>query len=240
MVAALPARDGGLVGRSDRADDHRAESLGPLGQDAADPAGGGVDQDALASAQRIAASQQEFRGHALEHRRGRDTGGNAVRQMDGAVRRHNVGLCIRPYGSGSIGGAGAHVEPRHALADRLDDAGAFLAEHRRHLGRVEARAVIGVDEVEADRLVPDADLAGSRLRHGDIDRLEHVGTAGATGLDGEHVGFPRQGSDGGTPGCAPRPARRLRHDSARRQAGQRRGRGRDRYGSRSGGGSSGR
>jgi hypothetical protein len=51
--------------------------------------------------------------------------------------------------------------------------------------------VIGVDEVQADGLVADQDLAGAGRGDGQVDGLEHLGAAGADGLYGQHDGQPR-------------------------------------------------
>ena len=55
------------------------------------------------------------------------------------------------------------------------DAGAFEPRCERERVRVEARAVIDVDEVQARRLHPDQELAGSRDGLGEIDQPEDLG-----------------------------------------------------------------
>ena len=85
-----------------------------------------------------------------------------------------------------MAGPVAGLEAGDAFADRVDDAGALRADHRREADRIEAGAMVGVDEVQPDRLVADADLARSGLGDRQIDRLEDFGPAGAGGLDREH------------------------------------------------------
>ena len=65
----------------------------------------------------------------------------------GARRRQRVGDAI------------ARAKPA-PLAHRLDHARRLAAQARGQAERIEARAVIGVDIIEPDRLVPDQHLAG--------------------------------------------------------------------------------
>jgi hypothetical protein len=66
---------------------------------------------------------------------------------------------------------------RDALAHRFDDAGAFHAQLQRHRQLVQAGALVDVDEVQADGLVADADLAGAGLADLDVDDLHLLGAA---------------------------------------------------------------
>ncbi len=100
--------------------------------------------------------------------------------LAGITRSFAVGAG-RPAG---IGGAVAGLQVRHALAHRLDHARGFHAELQRHRERIEPAALVGVDEVEADGLVADADLAGAGLADLDVDDLEFLGTAGRIDANG--------------------------------------------------------
>ena len=65
----------------------------------------------------------------------------------------------------------ARLDERHALADRLDDARALVAEHaRRVAGRVGARGGVHVGVADAAGGEPDEHLA--RLRLGELDLLD--------------------------------------------------------------------
>jgi len=77
-----------------------------------------------------------------------------------------------------IGDAIARGEVRNAGTDRINDAGAFDAEHRRKRGhRIEPAALIDVDEVHANRCLAQAHFAGSRWRQFDFSDGEHFGPA---------------------------------------------------------------
>ena len=65
----------------------------------------------------------------------------------------------------------------------LDDAGGLLAEAGGQRHRVEPGAMIGVDEIDADRQVADLHLAGSRRRQAGLDPLQDVGAADAVKAD---------------------------------------------------------
>src|SRR5216684_3378495 len=76
-----------------------------------------------------------------------------------------------------IGYAVAFLQVGHARADRLDHARALVARDLRQLHRIEPRALIGVDEIDADGGVAHAHLALARLADRDVLELEHFRTA---------------------------------------------------------------
>ncbi|MDL5400706.1 hypothetical protein QSI00_24380, partial [Escherichia coli] len=57
-----------------------------------------------------------------------------------------------------------------------------------HAERVQARAVVHVDEVQANGVVADADLAGAGFAHGGINDVEFFGTTVLADLDGKAHG----------------------------------------------------
>ena len=69
--------------------------------------------------------------------------------------------------------------------DRVDDAGRLEPEAARQREWIEPGAVIGVDEVDPDRGVADADLAASGVADGDRFVGEHVGPPGGGEANGE-------------------------------------------------------
>jgi len=72
----------------------------------------------------------------------------------------------------------------HALAHRIDHSGTLCAQTGRQARRlVQAATEIGVDEVQADGVVADAHLAGSRCAEGHIDLFQDFGTAVLAELD---------------------------------------------------------
>ncbi|MNV58305.1 hypothetical protein D3C71_1506700 [compost metagenome] len=77
---------------------------------------------------------------------------------------------------------------RNALAHGFDHARAFHADGGGHVQGVQPRAVVHVDEVQADGVVADADLAGAGLAHGDVNDVKFFGTTVLADLDGKAHG----------------------------------------------------
>jgi hypothetical protein len=77
-----------------------------------------------------------------------------------------------------IADAVAFAESGYVLADVLDHARRLAAQARRQRQLVEARAVIGVDEVQSHRLVPYENFARPRTRSVDMLGFEDLGPAG--------------------------------------------------------------
>src|SRR5690606_32248484 len=68
----------------------------------------------------------------------------------------------------------ADLDLAHPLAHRLDAAGGLVARHEAQRQRIEPGALIGVDEIEPDRRLADARLAGTWGRDGPILAAEDV------------------------------------------------------------------
>jgi hypothetical protein len=67
---------------------------------------------------------------------------------------------------------------RDAFAHGFDHAGGLHADGGGQVQRVQARAVVHVDEVQADGVVADADFAGPGLAHGHVNHLKFFGPPG--------------------------------------------------------------
>ena len=78
-----------------------------------------------------------------------------------------------------VGDAVAHLEIGDAGADGDHFAGALVAGDERHADRrgIRAHAEIGVDEIDADRVLLDLDLALSRRRNLNVVECQDFGTA---------------------------------------------------------------
>ncbi len=103
--------------------------------------------------------EQVVRGHALEHRRGRDLIVDPGRDLHQHRCEDVACLGVGADGTGRIADAVADSEAGHPLAERLDRRRPLPSRSPRERDRVEAGAVIRVDEVETNRRVLDADLA---------------------------------------------------------------------------------
>ena len=101
-----------------------------------------------------------------------------VGQLDQAVGGHHPLLGVAADGAG-VGAAVADLEVGHAGADRHDLAGTLRARHERQRHLVEARALVDVDVVDADRVLLEPHLARDRARG--TSTLSHFMTSGPPG-----------------------------------------------------------
>ena len=99
MVAAVGPGQLGLLPAADGADHRRPEVAGPLADDQADPAGGGVDQDRVAGADAEGAPQQVLGGHPLQHHRRGAPLVEPVGEFDQAVGGNQPFLGVGPGGT---------------------------------------------------------------------------------------------------------------------------------------------
>ncbi len=111
-------------------------------------------------------------------------GGDPVGQLEKDVGRHDPGLGIGPPRTGAVGDTVARRQSLDARPDGLDDARAFGAEKSRQVDRIKPAPMIGLDEIEPDRLVAHQNLARPRLAELDIDELHDLRPAGLGDADG--------------------------------------------------------
>ena len=167
MIAAIGEREIGLRLGADGADDMRAERLGPLARQQADAARRGVDQHPMSGLDLEGLVQQIPDRQPLQHQHGALLVGDVVGQLDQLVPG-NVALGGIAAEIEIVGDAVAGMKIGDAGPDRHNLAGGFIAGDERQPRRlVEAGAVIDVDEVQADGMLADANLAGSGRRHVD-------------------------------------------------------------------------
>src|SRR5258706_2282769 len=76
-----------------------------------------------------------------------------------------------------MAGMVARLDVAHPLAHRLHHAGRLEPDPGGQRHRVEAAAMVGVDEVEPDRAVADADLAGTGVADVDLLPAHRLGAA---------------------------------------------------------------
>ena len=188
MVAAVGLGQARLLVRSDRADDGRPERLRPLAGDQPDAAGRRVPQDRLACLDRVGPLEQVLRGHALQHHRRSLLESDAVGQLHQLRGRHHARLRIRAVRRTGVGDAVARGDVGDALANRLDDAGAFHAEAAWQGLRIQAGAEVDVDVVQADRMVAHRRLAGTRCGQRHVLPRHHFRSA--NGVDADRLRCP--------------------------------------------------
>src|SRR5262249_30975804 len=187
IVAAMRPRERGLRRAADGADHGRAEKLGPLAHDQADAAGGGMDQDRVALLHAIGLLDEVTRGHAADHHRGRGAILDPVRQHDGSAGRDDPLLRIGGVGRRHADDPLAEREARPLGPDRLDHPRALHAEAgRKRLHRVSPAPHQHVAEIDGDRGIADAQLAGAGLPDRDVLEAQNLGAAVSLEADRLH------------------------------------------------------
>src|SRR5262249_44353715 len=163
---------------ADGADDRGAKMVRPLAENKPNAAGGGMHEHGHALLDLEGAAHEIFHGHALEHHRGGLLVADIVRELYGAVGRHNP-LRGVTAGTADIGDAVAALELVHVRADRYDLAGGFIAGDERQAARcrIEADAEVHVDEIDAAGVLLDAQLARSRSGNVDLFVGQNLGPA---------------------------------------------------------------
>ena len=121
--------------------------------------------------------RQVLSGQSLEHDGGGDIGPDPVWHLHEAFGRNDdlFGISAQDPGEGnSIPGLD---EPGPGV-HRGDDPGPFLTDHKGKRNRIEAGALIHVDEIDPARLEFDDRLPGAGHRVGQLHPLENVTPTG--------------------------------------------------------------
>ena len=119
-----------------------------------------MDQHRIAGLHAIGAAQQVGGGQALQHHGGSGVESDVFREHQQAVGRDVAHL--------GVGGSIADLDLADPGADRRHHPGAFEADARLQRQRVEAGAMVDVDEIEPDCMLLDGRLAGGRRRNGKL------------------------------------------------------------------------
>ena len=173
--------------RTCSANELQAQGFGPLAGDQAHTAGGGMEQHMVTFLQAHhwqGTAQQVLGGQALEHHGGASLEADGVGELADVFGGHHTHFAVAAGGVAGIRGAVAGLQVGDAGADGLNDAGAFHAQGQRHGEGVQASALVNVNEVQADRVVADADLAGAGVAHGHVHEFELFRAAGLVDADG--------------------------------------------------------
>ena len=188
VLAAVVDGMGCTVGQGQRAllvrarsgDELQAQGPGPLAGDQAHATGRRMEQHGITRCQaldRNAFLEQVLGGQALEHHGGSRLERNGIGQAAHAHGGHDAHLAVAARRIAGIGHAVAHAQVLHAGPHGLDHACAFHAQAQGHGQRVQARALVHIDEVQAHRMVAYAYLAWPGLAHGDLHQLQDFGAA---------------------------------------------------------------
>ncbi len=163
-----------VVRRAGGADHARAARHGELDRGAANAAGGAADE------QRAAAPGAELvkgaRGR-LDGGRQRGGAGEVERRRDRRVVGQHRQLGLRPLLGGEAEHAVADGHVRDARAELVDDARRLVAHGLREFLIHQAPALLPVARVDAGRAHRDPDLAGTRMRIGQVHDLEDLRAA---------------------------------------------------------------
>ena len=168
--------------RAHGGDNLGSSQLGHLHDQASGAARARVDQAPVAGADPRTVGDQVVGGEALHA----DGGGRVEIDTVGHLERHRR-LDRGPFGVGpGRPGPGHPVARRESLNPRADlqhGACSLLAEHQRQTQVVEARAVVGVDEVDPGRGHRHHQLALTRHRVATLYKLHHLRPAGLGDLN---------------------------------------------------------
>ncbi len=197
VVGAVAAHQLGLLLGAAGGDDLRAEVPADLCQQVADTAGRRVDQRDLPAGQRVGVVREVVRGHALQQRGDRGAHLQPVGDRDHRVGRHDLLLAVGPTLS-RVGDPVALGYTVDVGPDRVDHPAGLDPDRRGQLNRVLPVPVVGVDEVQACRLDPDADLPGTRLGDVDLVDLQDLRPADLVDTNGAHRASSRRRLTGPT------------------------------------------
>ncbi len=158
--------------------------VGPLTQNLADAAGSGMHDDRVARLHCVGFPAEKTRRHAFQQDRG---GG---REIDVIGHVHELaGRAQHEFGVGAdrlqIRDAIAGPETADVSADGLDHAGAFIAGNERQWRWIKTAALIGIEKIDADRVIAHEHFAGRRSRFFDFRPLHDVRSTIV--LDSNHV-----------------------------------------------------
>ncbi len=177
-------RQRGLLVGTDAADQARTQRFRPLAGDQPDAAGRGMEQKHFTRLHVIGLAQQVVYRQPFEERGCTLFKAKVARQQRHAFCRDVVDLAVGAERRLRIHHPVARFEDADPGADLGHHAGRFGAEAARQAGRrVQSAAHIGVDVVDADRLVLDLHFAGSRIERCKINVLQDFRPAGGGELN---------------------------------------------------------
>jgi hypothetical protein len=161
-MTAMSARQFRLLVAGNRANDGCSQCCSPLAHDQADPAGGGMDQDGIASVKRPHRPDQHVHGHALQQHCSGLLIANVVGQFDQPVGGDQPRLGIAADRAG-IGDTVSYLQEFNVRANTLDEPSSLDTRDERGGLRIETATMIYVDEIETDRGLFQPDLSGPRI-----------------------------------------------------------------------------
>src|SRR4029077_19726746 len=145
-----------------------------------------MDQDRVTLFDAVGLAHQILGGEALEHHRRSGFVGNRARELEQEPRFDIPLLRVGAWGAG-VSDPVACLQPLDRRTD-LDHLARPLrpGRERRLRRRIEARAMIDVDEVDPDRMLAQPDLAFAWWQQLDLLKAHHFRTAGLIYADGAH------------------------------------------------------
>ncbi len=136
-----------------------------------------MKEDRFVTLQTICLSKKILDRQPFEHHRCGLLEADRLRDLDDGGSRHRARLSVGADRALRIRDAIAFLQAHHFRADRIDDAGAFEAKAVWQRVRIQAGAVVNVDEIQTDRVLTDSHLARPRIGHVGFDQFNDFGTA---------------------------------------------------------------
>ena len=162
--------------------------LAPLPGEQADAARCGIKEHRLAGLDRVAAVEQVFDRHALEHGCGGEFIADAIRGLEQAVGDDVTNIGIGAGAAAGVADAITGGEAAHAGAGLEHHAGRLVAQARRQGHGIKAGALVDLLEVEADCALAHLHLARARIGQVYGFELEYLGAAGCGETDDAGLG----------------------------------------------------
>ena len=136
-----------------------------------------MKQHGLAGLYPVGSADKILRRHALQHHCRRGFVVDRIGDRNHAVGRDIAQLRIGTRRAGGISNAIANGDIGDLVADRLDRSRTLHANSGGHFERIKTAAMIAIDIVQSDRLMPDTDLSSARRRNIDFCPAHNFGAA---------------------------------------------------------------
>ena len=143
-----------------------------------------MDEHIFAGAYPIGSAQQELGRQAFEHERGALLVADCGRQSDQSRGGNVAPLAIGAATRAHVGHTLPEPQATHTAPERNDDAGRLASWRFGQRPRIQAAAIIDIDEIDADRGVAQLHFPAPWRRQALRLPLQHFGPAVLTKHDG--------------------------------------------------------
>lgn len=183
MVTTIGPRQRRLFVGTDRANHRRPERPGPLAHQQPHPTGSRMNQHRIAWLYPVGTAQQILRGHALQHHGGALLETDRFGQAHQPVGRHVADFGIGPERPAGIRDAIAGGQIGHPVPHGFDHPRCLQPDAGGQRDRIQSGAVVGIDEVQAHRMMTHPHLTWGGLGQHHRFPLQNLRTSGLMKAD---------------------------------------------------------